>query len=81
MTPPSTIGEIACDTGSAAIARASGLSSRTLARRRAAATAEAAICALSARMADVSLPLIIVNQNAPPLSPDQPEVGPYQMVI
>ena len=40
--PMSTTGEIACEIGSAAMARASGLSSRVLARRRAAATADAA---------------------------------------
>src|SRR5215831_14366996 len=64
--PASTTGEIFCDTGSAAIARASGESSRTLARRRAAATADAAalcaaLCAASARYAGDSR-VIIVNQ-------------------
>src|SRR5215470_15121313 len=63
--PASTTGEIACDTGSAAIARARGLSSRALARLRAAATAEAAaLCAVSARTAGVSC-VIIVNQTTP----------------
>ncbi len=62
IAPASTTGEIFCDTGSAAMARASGLSSRTLARRRAAATADAAaLCALSARTAGVSVLLIMVN--------------------
>ena len=62
ITPPSTTGEIACDTGSAAIARASGLSSRALARRRAVATADAAATVSAAGAQSAYAPAIVRKQ-------------------
>src|ERR1700704_1647640 len=71
--PMSTTGEIRCEIGSPAGGGARGLGSRVLARRRAAATADAAaLCVPSAWTAGFSLPLIMVNRNAPQLSGQTP---------